>query len=139
TAERTLHRVSGNRRFYSRRISVFHSSSSLNSQRRLTVRRGNNSSSPSDSAVFLRVQSSSAFSTMPRVATLSQIVSYADAHLRIREIEDWPNALNGLQVENSGTVTKIGAAVDASLRTVRSASEHGVNFLSVHHCLFWRG
>ena len=76
---------------------------------------------------------------MPRVAGLSQIVSYADEHLRIREIGDWPNALNGLQVENSGTVTKIGAAVDASARTIKTALERGVNFLIVHHGLFWPG
>jgi dinuclear metal center YbgI/SA1388 family protein len=76
---------------------------------------------------------------MPRVATLSQIVSYADEHLRIGEIDDWPNALNGLQVENSGAVTRIGAAVDASTPTIASAIERGVNFLIVHHGLFWPG
>jgi dinuclear metal center YbgI/SA1388 family protein len=76
---------------------------------------------------------------MPRVATLSQIVSYADEHLRLREIADWENALNGLQVENSGVVTKIGAAVDASTRTIDLAVERGVNFLIVHHGLFWPG
>jgi dinuclear metal center YbgI/SA1388 family protein len=73
------------------------------------------------------------------VASLSQIVSYADEHLRIREIDDWPNALNGLQVENSGAVTKIGAAVDASARTIDTALKRGVNFLIVHHGLFWPG
>ena len=77
--------------------------------------------------------------TMPRVPSLSQIVSYADEHLRIREIDDWPNALNGLQAENSGAVTKIGAAVDASARTVERANERGVNLLVVHHGLFWPG
>ncbi|HEV2803422.1 MAG TPA: Nif3-like dinuclear metal center hexameric protein [Chthoniobacterales bacterium] len=76
---------------------------------------------------------------MPRVAALSQIVSYADEHLRIREIDDWPNALNGLQVENSGAVTKIGAAVDASPRSINAAIERGVNLLVVHHGLFWPG
>jgi len=76
---------------------------------------------------------------MPRVANLSQIVSYADEHLRIPEIDDWPNALNGLQVENSGAVTKIGAAVDASTRTIENAVERRVNFLVVHHGLFWPG
>ena len=58
---------------------------------------------------------------MPRVPSLAQIVSYADEHLRIGEIDDWPNALNGLQVENSGAITKIGAAVDASSRTIDAA------------------
>jgi dinuclear metal center YbgI/SA1388 family protein len=76
---------------------------------------------------------------MPRVAALSQIVSYADEHLRIREIDDWPNALNGLQVENSGAIAKIGAAVDASARSINAAIERGVNFLVVHHGLFWPG
>ncbi|HSV62503.1 MAG TPA: Nif3-like dinuclear metal center hexameric protein [Chthoniobacterales bacterium] len=85
------------------------------------------------------MQSFALFFKLPPVPNLAQIVSYADEHLRIREIEDWPNALNGLQVENSGAVTKIGAAVDASLRTVQSAIERGVNFLIVHHGLFWPG
>lgn len=73
------------------------------------------------------------------MASLSQIVSYADEHLRVREIDDWPNALNGLQVENSGAVTRIGAAVDASSRTIDLAIRQGVNLLLVHHGLFWPG
>jgi dinuclear metal center YbgI/SA1388 family protein len=88
---------------------------------------------------FLRVQSHAAFFTMPRVPTLAQIVSYADEHLRIGEIDDWPNALNGLQVENSGAVTKMGAAVDASSGTIDAAIDGGVNLLIVHHGLFWPG
>lgn len=76
---------------------------------------------------------------MPRVASLSQIVAYADEHLRIRQIDDWENALNGLQVENSSAVTKIGAAVDASTRSIDLAIERGVNLLLVHHGLFWPG
>jgi dinuclear metal center YbgI/SA1388 family protein len=76
---------------------------------------------------------------MPRVPSLAQIVCYTDEHLRIREIDDWANALNGLQVENSGTVTKIGGAVDASSRTIQAAIAAGVNFLVVHHGLFWPG
>jgi dinuclear metal center YbgI/SA1388 family protein len=76
---------------------------------------------------------------MTPVPGLAPIVSYADEHLRILEIEDWPNALNGLQVENSGAVTKIGAAVDASTRTIASAIERGINLLIVHHGLFWPG
>ena len=73
------------------------------------------------------------------MASLSQIVSYADEHLRIREIGDWPNALNGLQIENSGAVTKLGAAVDASTQTVDLAIARGINFLIVHHGIFWPG
>jgi len=71
--------------------------------------------------------------------TLSEIVEYTSDYLRIVEIEDWPNALNGLQVENSGKVTNIGAAVDVSTRALTAAVAKQVDFLIVHHGLFWPG
>ena len=70
---------------------------------------------------------------------LPEIVRYVDDYLRVREIEDWPNAVNGLQIENSGRVTKIGAAVDVSTRVLTQAAKKDVDFLIVHHGLFWRG
>jgi len=70
---------------------------------------------------------------------LAEIVRFADEMLRISEIEDYPNALNGLQIENSGAVTKVGAAVDASRRTIEMAVEQGIDLLAVHHGLFWPG
>lgn len=73
------------------------------------------------------------------MVTVPQLVDYCRDLLRVREIEDWPNALNGLQIENSGAVTRIGAAVDASTRTIDAAIERGINFLIVHHGLFWPG
>jgi len=73
------------------------------------------------------------------MALLTEIVRYTDDYLRIHECGDWANALNGLQVENSGQVQKIGAAVDASSRTFAVAGECGVDFLLVHHGLFWPG
>jgi dinuclear metal center YbgI/SA1388 family protein len=71
--------------------------------------------------------------------TVPQLVDYCRDLLRVEEIQDWPNALNGLQIENSGAITKIGAAVDVSTRTIGAAVEHGINFLIVHHGLFWPG
>jgi dinuclear metal center YbgI/SA1388 family protein len=71
--------------------------------------------------------------------SLSEVVKYADKYLRICEIEDWPNALNGLQIENSGRVTKIGAAVDVSTRALTAAAKKEVDLLIVHHGLFWPG
>ena len=59
--------------------------------------------------------------------------------LHIRDIEDWPNALNGLQIENSGRVTKIGAAVDVYTRVLTAAARKDVDLLIVHHGLFWPG
>src|SRR5438046_7272313 len=70
---------------------------------------------------------------------LAEIVRYTDKYLRVREIEEWPNALNGLQIENSGRVTKIGAAVDVSTRVLSEAAEKDVDLLMVHHGLFWPG
>ena len=57
------------------------------------------------------------------MASLSEIVSYTDRFLRIRDVGDWDNALNGLQIENSGRVTRIGAAVDVSTRVLTRGSK----------------
>jgi len=73
------------------------------------------------------------------MATLADIVEYTNDYLRIDEIEDWPNALNGLQIENSGKVTKIGAAVDVSTRVLTEAAKKNADLLIVHHGLFWPG
>ena len=70
---------------------------------------------------------------------LSAIVGFADEMLRLSEIEDYPNALNGLQIQNSGAVTKIGATVDASRQTMQMAVKQGIDLLVVHHGLFWPG
>src|SRR5206468_6976046 len=70
---------------------------------------------------------------------LPEIVEYIDKYLRVHEIVDWPNALNGLQIENSGRVTRIGAAVDVSTRVLAKAAKNNVDLLIVHHGLFWPG
>jgi dinuclear metal center YbgI/SA1388 family protein len=46
-------------------------------------------------------------------------------------------AFNGLQVEGKTEVTRVGAAVDAAQATFERAAEAGVDFLLVHHGLFW--
>jgi len=71
--------------------------------------------------------------------SLSDIVVYIDRFLRIRDVGDWDNALNGLQIENSGRVRRIGAAVDVSTRVLTDAGKKNVDFLIVHHGLFWPG
>ena len=73
------------------------------------------------------------------MASLSDIVSYTDRFLRIRDVGDWDNALNGLQIENSGRVKRIGATVDVSTRVLTEAGRKNVDFLIVHHGLFWPG
>jgi len=73
------------------------------------------------------------------MASLTEIVGYTDNFLRIREVGDWDNALNGLQIENSGQVTRLGAAVDFSTRVLTEAAKRNVDLLIVHHGLFWSG
>jgi len=70
-------------------------------------------------------------------AALSDIVRYCDRILRTNEIGDYPGAANGLQVENRGRVTRIAAAVDASLATVNLAVAARADLMIVHHGLFW--
>src|SRR4029453_7901634 len=73
------------------------------------------------------------------MASLFEIVSYTNRFLRIGNVGDWDNALNGLQIENSGRVTRIGAAVDVSTRVLTEAGKQDVDLLIVHHGLFWPG
>jgi dinuclear metal center YbgI/SA1388 family protein len=70
---------------------------------------------------------------------LPDVVSFANELLEVAEIEDYPGAVNGLQLENRGIVSKIGAAVDASSRTIEMAISESVNLLVVHHGIFWGG
>ena len=73
---------------------------------------------------------------MPSLATTT---AYLDRYLCTAEVQDYPGAWNGLQVENSGEVTKIGAAVDACEAVLTEAAARGVTLLLVHHGLFWPG
>ena len=73
------------------------------------------------------------------MTSLAEIVNYTNDFLRIREIGDWENALNGLQIENSGNVTRIGASVDASTRVLAIAAKQNIDLMIVHHGLFWPG
>ncbi len=70
---------------------------------------------------------------------LSQLVGYLDEYLRVRDVPDSAEALNGLQVGGRAEVTRVAAAVDLCEATVRLAAEHGADFLIVHHGLFWGG
>src|SRR5437867_10061413 len=70
---------------------------------------------------------------------LAELVSYLDDYLRVTDVPDAPQALNGLQVANAGTVSRVAAAVDLCEATVRMAAEQGADLLLVHHGLFWGG
>jgi dinuclear metal center YbgI/SA1388 family protein len=69
--------------------------------------------------------------------TLQDLVAYCDRRTRVASFKDAPGAFNGLQVANDGRVSRIGAAVDAGLVPFQSAVASGVDFLIVHHGMYW--
>ena len=81
---------------------------------------------------------------MKTAVPLPELVGYLDEYLRIKEIPDEANAVNGLQVESVGSVGSIVAAVDASQATIDgvvATLETGQPppLLLVHHGLLWDG
>lgn len=72
-------------------------------------------------------------------ASLRDVTGYLETLLNHKNIADWPNALNGLQVENGGRVSRIGVAVDACEATLWMAADRKIDLLIVHHGLFWGG
>jgi len=73
------------------------------------------------------------------MSKLSSLVAHLDRYLRHAEVADYPGAWNGLQIENSGAVKRVGAAVDACAWTIERAVDQGISLLLVHHGLFWAG
>lgn len=72
-------------------------------------------------------------------APLDDVTAHLDRLLRTREIPDYGGALNGLQIQNAGTVRKLAAAVDLSMRAIEGAVRDGADLLIVHHGAFWGG
>lgn len=73
------------------------------------------------------------------MASLHHIVAHLDEELNTSSVPDYPNALNGLQLENDGQIKHVVSAVDASLKTIETAAEYESALLLVHHGLFWQG
>jgi dinuclear metal center YbgI/SA1388 family protein len=70
---------------------------------------------------------------------VEEVAGYLAGYLRVSEIPDYPNALNGLQLTHKGPLRRLAAAVDTSLRTIDGAIAAGANGLLVHHGMFWSG
>ncbi|NNM04374.1 MAG: Nif3-like dinuclear metal center hexameric protein [Gemmatimonadetes bacterium] len=73
------------------------------------------------------------------MAKLEQILYFLEETFQTSAFPDYPDALNGLQVDGPAEVAVLGAAVDASEQTISAAVEQGVDLLLVHHGLFWDG
>jgi dinuclear metal center YbgI/SA1388 family protein len=69
----------------------------------------------------------------------SDLAAFADELLHTASTPDYPNAVNGLQLENRSPIRGIAAAVDFSTRAIQGTVEKGANFLIVHHGMFWSG
>lgn len=72
-------------------------------------------------------------------ANLRDVVQALDRELRTSEIPDYPGAVNGLQFANSGQVSRVAVAVDASRAAIEAAVAEKADLLVVHHGLFWAG
>lgn len=68
-----------------------------------------------------------------------EVVEYLDGLLQTNAVPDFPNAINGLQLANSGNVSKVAACVDFSSRAVTRAIEERADLLIIHHGMFWNG
>ncbi|MGH7652660.1 MAG: Nif3-like dinuclear metal center hexameric protein [Gemmatimonadaceae bacterium] len=71
--------------------------------------------------------------------SLDTLATYVDDLLQVSTTPDYPNALNGLQLQNSAPIRSIAGAVDFSLRSIEGAIATGANLLIVHHGMFWNG
>ena len=78
-------------------------------------------------------------SNVPSMTSLTHIADALDSLLHSAGFPDYPQALNGIQVESHHEIVKVAAAVDLRIRTIESAAEQGANLLLVHHGLFWGG
>jgi dinuclear metal center YbgI/SA1388 family protein len=73
------------------------------------------------------------------MAALEPILQFLEETFRVSECKDYPNALNGLQVQGPADVHRIAVAVDASEVTIRAAVAREAQLLIVHHGIFWDG
>ena len=66
-----------------------------------------------------------------------ELARICDRILETKKFRDYPGARNGLQVTHGRPVRKIGWAVDADFASIRKAGKERVDFLVVHHGIFW--
>ena len=71
------------------------------------------------------------------IMTLRELAKECDRILEAKKFRDYPGARNGLQVTHNKAVKKVGWAVDADIDSIRKAGKEKVDFLIVHHGLFW--
>ena len=66
-----------------------------------------------------------------------ELAKECDLILEAKKFRDYHGAKNGLQVSHNKPVKKVGWAVDADIESIGKAGKEKVDFLIVHHGLFW--
>ena len=74
---------------------------------------------------------------MKTPVTAAQVARFCDLLTNRKNIADFEGSRNGLQHKGARPVRKVGAAVDAGAEVFAAAARRGVDFLIVHHGLFW--
>ena len=72
-----------------------------------------------------------------KVMSPRELARECDRILETKKFRDYPGAKNGLQVTHNKLVKKVGWAVDADIESIRKAGKERVDFLIVHHGIFW--
>lgn len=70
---------------------------------------------------------------------IHEIAGYLDTLLDTTSVQDYPGAMNGLQLENRSELKGVAAAVDFSTRAIEGTLRDDANLLLVHHGMFWGG
>ena len=71
------------------------------------------------------------------MVNVKEIAEFLNEELKINDIEDSAN--NGLQIENTEVITKVGFAVDACLETFQKSVSAGCQLLITHHGMILEG
>jgi len=67
----------------------------------------------------------------------NELVTFLNKELNITQVKDV--SCNGLQVEGSDTISKVGLAVDGCMQSYKAAVESDCDMLIVHHGMIWGG
>ena len=70
---------------------------------------------------------------------LDYLVNFLNTTFQVDQVRDFPNAINGLQLGNNGSVSNIVGAVDANRESIEIAIQSKADLLIVHHGLYWEG
>ena len=65
------------------------------------------------------------------------LIAYLNDYLAVRDVPDYKEAYNGLQVEGGRDIRRVAVCVDACLTTIQQAVALGADLMIVHHGLFW--